>query len=73
MTDARSNFEFRRLKVPELKHILKDKAQNRIPVPYPTVSGYTEKEQRSLCCYMKEQNPECRVLPPSPSLRILFN
>ena len=32
MTDARSEFEFRRLKVPELKHILKGK---RIP--------YTEK------------------------------
>ena len=32
MTDARSKFEFRRLKVPELKHILKGK---RIP--------YTEK------------------------------
>ena len=33
MTDARSKFEFRRLKVPELKHILKGK---RIP--------YTEKK-----------------------------
>ena len=39
MTDARSKFEFRRLKVPELKHILKGK---RIP--------YTEKEQKILCC-----------------------
>ena len=34
MTDARSKFELRRLKVPELKHFLKGK---RIP--------YTEKEQ----------------------------
>ena len=37
MTDARSKFEFRRLKVPELKHILKG---------YPTL----KKEQKSLCC-----------------------
>ena len=39
MTDARSKFELRRLKVSELKHFLKGK---RIP--------YTEKEQKSLCC-----------------------
>ena len=29
MTDARSKFEFRRLKVPELKHILKGKRRRR--------------------------------------------
>ncbi len=40
MTDARSKFELRRLKVPELKHFLRGK---RIP--------YTEKEQKSLCWY----------------------
>ena len=39
MTDARSKFEFRRLKVPELKHILKENG-------YPTL----KKEQKSLCC-----------------------
>ena len=44
---ARSKFEFRWLKVPELKHILKGK---RIP--------YTEKRTEEFVLLEKEQNPE---------------
>ena len=38
MTDVRSKFELRRLKVPELKHFKEN--------GYPTL----KKEQKSLCC-----------------------
>ncbi len=47
MTDARSKFEFRRLKVPELKHILKGK---RIP--------YTEKRTEEFVFFFIDLAPD---------------
>ena len=47
MTDARTKFELRRLKVPELKHFLKRK---RIP--------YTEKRTEEFVLLDEKQNPE---------------